>query len=80
MKTLSVAQLKAQFSTVVDDLKQGKEVQVTYGRNKTPLGVIVPQSKLAAPSHSIPLGDLQKRGWTYGMDNFEITDEKLLNS
>lgn len=80
MKTLSVANLKAQFSSVVDDLKQGKEVAITYGRNKVPLATIVPQSKMPKPDYSIPLGDLQKKGWKVQMKNFEMTDEELLNS
>ena len=50
MKTLSVGKLKTQFSSVVDDLKQGKEVAITYGRKKGPLTTIIPQSKLAKPT------------------------------
>lgn len=78
MKTMSVATLKAQFSSVVDDLKAGEEIAITYGRNKEPLGTIVPQSKRVEPDHSIKLGDLKKKGWTYKMKNFEMTDEELL--
>ncbi len=78
MKTLSVGQLKADFSAVVDDLKQGKEVAITYGRKKTPLATIIPQSKLAKPDYSIKLGDLQAKGIKMKMHNFEMTDEELL--
>lgn len=78
MKTLSVGKLKAEFSSVVDDLKQGKEVMITYGRNKVPLATIVPQSKMAKPDYSIKAGDLRDAGWTYEMKDFEITDEELL--
>ena len=80
MKTLSVAELKHQFSSVVNDLKQGKEIAITYGRGKQPLGKIVPQSKLSMPDYSIKLGDLQDQGWSYNMKNFELTDEDLLGS
>ena len=80
MKTLSVAELKRQFSSVVNDLKQGKEIAITYGRGKQPLGKIVPQSKLSMPDYSIKLGDLQDQGWSYNMKNFELTDEDLLGS
>lgn len=80
MKTLSVAKLKAQFSSVVDDLKQGKEVEVTYGRNKVPLATIVPQSKMPTPDYSIELGTLQKQGRELDMKNFEMTDEEFLSS
>jgi antitoxin (DNA-binding transcriptional repressor) of toxin-antitoxin stability system len=79
MKTLAVGQLKAQFSSVVDDLKQGKEVMITYGRKKVPLATIVPQSRLNHPDYSIKPGDLQAAGWTYEMKDFEITDEELFS-
>ncbi len=80
MKTLSVGELKAEFSAVVDDLKNGKEVAITYGRKKVPLATIIPQSKLAKPNYSIKLGDLQANGWTYKVKNFEMTDEELLGA
>lgn len=79
MKTLTVAKLKAEFSSVINDLKQGHEVVITYGRKKEPIATIVPQSKLVKPNYSIELGDLKKAGWTYKMKNFEITDEEFLN-
>jgi antitoxin (DNA-binding transcriptional repressor) of toxin-antitoxin stability system len=79
MKTMTSAKLKANFSSVVDELKQGNEVIITYGRKKEPLGRIIPQSKLDKPNHAIKLGYLKQRGWTYKMKNFEMTDEELLN-
>ena len=80
MKTLSVAKLKSQFSSVITDLRQGHEVAITYGRNKEPLATIVPQSKITKPNYSIKLGDLKAQGWTYQLNNYEITDMELLNS
>lgn len=78
-KSLTVAELKAQFSSVVADLRAGEEIVITYGRNKTPLATLVPSPK-AAPDYSIEIGDLEKAGWTYEMHNFEMTDEEFLNS
>lgn len=78
MKTFTVANLKAQFSTVVSDLRHGEEIVITYGRNKQPLATIVPQSKLKQPNYAIPLGDLKKHGWSYAMHDFPMSDEELL--
>ena len=78
MKTLSVADLKSQFSSVITDLRNGKEVAITYGRNQEPLATIVPQSKMVKPDYSIKPGDLKDEGWTYKMHDFEMTDEELL--
>lgn len=80
MKTLTAANLKAQFSSVVAELKQGREVAITYGRNKEPLATIVPQSKITKPNYSIELGDLKANGWSYKMTNFEISDEDLVET
>lgn len=78
MKTLSVADLKSQFSSVITDLRNGKEVAITYGRNQEPLATIVPQSKIMAPDYSIKLGDLKNKGWSYAIHDFEMTNEELL--
>ena len=80
MKTMTTAKFKANFSSVVDELKKGNEVAITYGRNKTPLATIVPQSKLEKPDYSIKLGDLEDAGWTYSMNDFEMTDEEFLSA
>ena len=80
MKTLTTAELKAEFSSVVAELKKGREVAITYGRKKELLGKIIPQSKLAKPDYSIKLGDLKEQGWTYQTKNFDMTDEELLGS
>lgn len=80
MKTMTVADFKSQFSTVVDELKKGNEVAITYGRRKELLATVVPQSKMQKPDYSVAVGDLKKAGRTYSMNNFEMTDEELLTS
>jgi antitoxin (DNA-binding transcriptional repressor) of toxin-antitoxin stability system len=80
MKMMTTADFKANFSSVVDELKKGNEVVITYGRKKEPLATIVPQSKLKKPDYSVRLGDLKDAGWTYKLDNFEMTEEELLAS
>ena len=80
MKTMTTAKFKANFSSVVDELKKGNEVAITYGRNKTPLATVVPQSKLNKPDYSVKLGDLEDAGYSYKLIDFEMTDEELLKS
>ncbi len=80
MKTLPVGQFKSQFSSVVDDLRRGEEVMITYGRKREPLATIVPQSKIKKPDYSVKIGDLEAKGWKYKMYDFEMTDEEFLNS
>jgi antitoxin (DNA-binding transcriptional repressor) of toxin-antitoxin stability system len=80
MKTMSVAELKSQFSTVIGDLREGREVAITYGRNKELLATIVPQSKMPQPNYSIKVGDLESAGWEYKVNDFEMSDEQLLGA
>jgi antitoxin (DNA-binding transcriptional repressor) of toxin-antitoxin stability system len=58
---MTTAKLKAEFSSVVSELRQGHEVAITYGRNKEPLATIIPQSKIQKPGYSIKPGTLQKK-------------------
>lgn len=78
MKTMTVAEFKADFSGVIDSVRQGKEVTVTYGRSKRPLGKFVPYRKASQPDYSIKLGTLEANGATYTMKNFDMTEEELL--
>lgn len=80
MKTMTTAMFKANFSKVVDELKKGNEVMITYGRGKKPLATIVPQSKMNKPNFSVKIGDLKEAGWTYKLKDFEMTEEELLLS
>jgi antitoxin (DNA-binding transcriptional repressor) of toxin-antitoxin stability system len=80
MKTMTAAEFKANFSSVVDELKHGNKVVITYGRKKVPLATIIPQSQLNKPNYSVKIGDLKTQGWTYTLNDFEMTEEELINS
>jgi antitoxin (DNA-binding transcriptional repressor) of toxin-antitoxin stability system len=78
MKTMTAAEMKAEFSSVVAELRRGREVAITYGRKKELLATIVPQSKIPKPDYGVKLGDLKDKGWTYELKNFDMSDEELL--
>ena len=80
MKTMTTANFKANFSSVVDELKKGNEVVITYGRKKEPLATVIPQSKLKKPDYSVQVGDLKEAGLSYKLNEFEITEVELLAS
>lgn len=79
MKTMTTANLKANFSSVVMELKKGNKIVITYGRKKEPLATIIPQGQLKQPDYSVKLGDLKEQGWTYALKNFDMTEEELLS-
>ena len=45
MKTLTVGEFKAQFSSVIEMIKQGEEVEVTFGKHKEVIGIFKPKEK-----------------------------------
>ena len=45
MIQMTVGELKAQFSEVLEKVKQGETVQILYGRNKRPVAQIVNMKK-----------------------------------
>ena len=45
METLSVGEFKAKFSEVIEKIKAGKSVGVTYGKKKELIGVFEPKKK-----------------------------------
>ena len=77
MKTMTVANLKAQFSQVVKDLRNGEEITIEYGKGHKKLGVIIPYDKYKPVKRKI--GIAEKKA-SYGINgNFKITDEELLS-
>jgi hypothetical protein len=80
VKTMTVAEFKADFSSAVDEIRANNEVVVTYGRSRRPLGVFVSYNGHSAkkPKAGIRLGVLKDKGWSLSMENFVMTDEELL--
>ncbi len=74
---MATADFKANFSSVVDELKRGNKVVISYGRKKEPLATIIPQSQLDKPDYSVQLGDLEKNAWTYKLKDFDMSADEL---
>jgi len=77
MKTLTVGKLKSQFSSIVKDLRNGKEITIEYGKNHQKLGVIIPYSKYKMKKRKI--GILDGKASFKIKDNFKMTTEELLS-
>lgn len=77
MKTLPVGELKTHFSEILDDIKSGEEIIVTYGKKKENIAVIIPYTSYKK-KNKINLGLLSNKKMTIS-SNFKITEEELLN-
>ena len=78
MKTISVGEFKSKFSMILDWIRKGEEVVVSYGRKKEEVAVLVDIKKYKK-SQKRKLGILEGKGSFKIHKNFEMTTEELLN-
>jgi len=76
MKTMSVGEFKAHFSEVLEDVKAGIGIAVTYGRKKEVIGYFLPESGKSKSKRK--LGPLEGKAKAIFNDDFAMTDEELL--
>lgn len=74
MKELTVAELKADFSDILMDVRSGQKVTVLYGRAKKPVAVLSP----IEPSHKRKLGTYEGIATFSEVDGGKITEEEFL--
>jgi antitoxin (DNA-binding transcriptional repressor) of toxin-antitoxin stability system len=79
MQTIQVGQLKHELSSVLELVKGGKEFVVEFGRKHQPVAVILPYSHYKKEQNR-EFGLLQNKGSFSIQNDFEISDEELLNS
>ena len=79
MKIFQVGELKAKFSQVIDDVKKGEEITISFGKKNEKIAVIIPYSKYRKKIHR-QLGILEKTASYKLSDNFKISDDELIIS
>lgn len=78
MKTMTVGEFKAQFSTVLDRIKQGETVVICHGRRREKIAALVPYRQIAVSER--PLGLLKDRASCVIHDGFEPDEQTFLES
>jgi prevent-host-death family protein len=76
MKTLAVGELKAQFSEVLEKVKQGETIGIIYGKKKKPVAMIVPYYD-SEKKKERKLGILDGKCAIRFSDDFKMTEEEL---
>jgi hypothetical protein len=75
MKTMTVGEFKTNFSDVIEQVKSGEKIAVTYGRKKEIVGYFSPE---IPKQPKIKLGLLEgKAKFTFAPD-FKMTEEEFL--
>ncbi len=79
MKTFNVGELKANFSQVLEDVKNGEKITISFGKKKEKVAVIVPYKKYAVPKKR-KLGLFEHKVKYKIHKDFKMTEEEFLNS
>jgi prevent-host-death family protein len=79
MQTLTIGELKTNFSEVLKKVKSGQKIGISYGKKREKVAVIVPYSDyVSTPERT--LGLLKDRARCIIHDDFEITEKEMLAS
>jgi antitoxin (DNA-binding transcriptional repressor) of toxin-antitoxin stability system len=74
---MPVGELKAQFSEVLEKVKQGESFGILYGRKKKPIAMIVPYTEKKTKKERI-IGLLDGKIDIKISEDFQMTEEELL--
>jgi len=67
MKEMTVGEFKTHFSEVVEQVKAGEEIAVTYGKKKQVVGYFLPDMPKAKPMRRLGLLE-GKASFAFGLD------------
>jgi prevent-host-death family protein len=79
MKTLPVAEVRTNFSSLLKEVESGNEIGISFGRKKETIAVIIPideYKKIKARK----LGTLEGKASVEFKGEWKITDEEFTNS
>ena len=79
MEILTIGELKTHFSDVLNRLRDGQEIVISYGKKREKVAVLVPYSiYMEKPERK--LGALKHKGSFIMHDDFRLDDEDFLSS
>ncbi len=79
MESISVGELKARFSEVLERIRDGEEIIVSYGKKHKKVAVLLPYERYS-PGRIRKLGVLKRRARCVIHKDFKVTDEEILQS
>ena len=79
MKSIQVGEFKARFAEMLDAVKAGETVVISYGRKREKVAALVPYPQVRGPARR-RLGVLAGRARVRFAKDFSISDEALLRA
>jgi len=74
MKEMTVGEFKTHFSEVIDLVKSGEEIAVTFGRKKKIIGYFLPQLPKSKPTRQLGIL-IGKASFAFGSDQKMTMDD-----
>jgi prevent-host-death family protein len=78
MNAIPIGELKTNFSTILERVKKGEKVVISFGKKKEKVAVLIP-FKDDKPQKSRKLGLLKGKAKCLFKEDFQISDEELLS-
>lgn len=78
MQTMTVGHFKSHFSQVLDIVKHGEDVVISYGKKKEKIAVLVPYDRYEGKPQRV-LGLLAGKASFSTTADFKISDDELLS-
>jgi antitoxin (DNA-binding transcriptional repressor) of toxin-antitoxin stability system len=79
MKTLPVAEVRTNFSSLLKEVESGIEIGISFGRKKETIAVIIPIDEYKKIK-TRKLGTLEGKASVEFKGEWKISDEELLDS
>ena len=79
MESISVGELKARFSEILERIKKGDEIVISYGKKRNKVAVLIPYDHYV-PKEERKIGLFEHRGKCIIHKDFKMTDEEMLSS
>jgi antitoxin (DNA-binding transcriptional repressor) of toxin-antitoxin stability system len=77
MKTLTVGKLKANFSQILEFIKNGEEITIEFGKKHEKIAVIIPYKNYKGKNRKV--GILKGKASFKMNDDFKMTDEEFFS-
>lgn len=77
MKTMTVGEFKSRFSDVIEQVKRGEEIAVTFGKKKEIVGYFL-SKMVESKTLKRKLGILEGKAKVIFQDDFKMTEEEFL--
>ncbi len=79
MQSMSVGELKARFSEVLEQVRKGEEIIISFGKKRKRVAVLLPYDHYT-PKQERKLGLLKDHGAYIIHKDFKLTDGEMLSS